>query len=153
MWQGTNCDFLCIYYSKTRGSFLERPGNFSGPKANFKTQNLLNSCTVPGPQTSQFYFGTDSSIVLFSKLLKTLILNANIKNTKYFSFLSPKRYRDFRETGPRSVDFSTYPDKILFAKFEKLYLVYSEPVHVSVVYKISAIDTEPTRSDFLRTAR
>ena len=33
-------------------------------------QNLLNSCTVPSPQTSQFCFGTDSFIVLFSKLLK-----------------------------------------------------------------------------------
>ena len=43
------------------GPFLERPGNFSGPKANFhQNQNLLNSGTVPRSQTSQFYFIVNS---------------------------------------------------------------------------------------------
>ena len=43
------------------GPFLERPGDFSGPKANFhQNQNLLNSGTVPRSQTSQFYFIVNS---------------------------------------------------------------------------------------------
>ena len=63
--------FMCLLL-KDQGLVSPKTRKLFGPegKLNFKTQNLLNSCTVPGPQTSQFYFGTDSSIVLFSKLLK-----------------------------------------------------------------------------------
>ena len=41
------------------GPFLERPGNFSGPKTKFWNQNQLNSRTVPSSQTSQFSSLTD----------------------------------------------------------------------------------------------
>ena len=53
-----------------RGPFLERPVNFSRPKANFKIKTQLNSSIVPTPQTSHFASLTDSFIVIFSKLLK-----------------------------------------------------------------------------------
>ena len=55
------------------GPFLERPGNFSGLKANFKIKtwlNLLNISTVPSSQTGQFCSLTDNFILSFSKLLK-----------------------------------------------------------------------------------
>ena len=41
------------------GPFLEIPGNFSGPKANFWNQTQLNSSTVPSSQTSRFSSLTD----------------------------------------------------------------------------------------------
>ena len=43
----------------TWGPFLERPGNFSGPKANVWNQNQLNTSTVPSSQTSRFCSLTD----------------------------------------------------------------------------------------------
>jgi len=48
------------------GPFLERPGNFSGQKANFKTKIPQFLAYKPVPIASI----TDSFIVLFSKLLK-----------------------------------------------------------------------------------
>ena len=66
------------------------------------------------PQTSQFCSGTDSFIALFSKyIIKTLILNANITNTKQLS--GPEKLSALSRNGPQicdpRFDFSTYPDK------------------------------------------
>ena len=68
--------------------------------------------------------------------MKTFILNANITNTKQLS--GPEKLSGLSRNGLQicdtRFDFSTYRDKILFAKFEKLYPVDSGPVHLSVVY-------------------
>ena len=81
----------------------------------------------------QFCFGTDGFVALFSKLLKL-----ECKHNKHkTAFRAQKVIGTFEKRAqicdPR-FDFSTYPDEILFAKFEKLSVVDSEPVHLSVVY-------------------
>ena len=49
-----------------RGPFLERPGNFANPKADFKIKTAQFVAHKPG----HFALLTDSFIVSFSKLLK-----------------------------------------------------------------------------------
>ena len=88
MWQGTKCDISCAYYSKIRGSFLERPRNFLGPKANFTSK--------PVEQLHSSWF----RCIIF-KIIKTLILNANITNTKQLS--GPEKLSGRSRNGPRSV--------------------------------------------------
>ena len=85
---------------RDQDSCLERPGNFTGPKANnfqiqFIYQKLLNSSTVRSSFTGQFCF---VNCIIF-KIIETLILNANTANIK--QFFGPEKLRDFRETGPR----------------------------------------------------
>ena len=50
--------------------FLEWPGNFSGPKANFKIKTRLIVAQALAHKTLNFVSSTDVFIVLFSKLLK-----------------------------------------------------------------------------------
>ena len=50
--------------------FLERPGNFSGPKANFKNKTCLIVAQGLAHKPVNFVSLTDSFIVLFSKMLK-----------------------------------------------------------------------------------
>ena len=54
----------------TRGPFLERPGNFSGPKANFKIKTCWIVPQFLAHEPIKIASFTDSFIVLFSKLLK-----------------------------------------------------------------------------------
>ena len=87
----------CLPPSRVRGPFLERHGNFLGPKANF----IIKTCWILAQflalKPVQIVSITDSSIVLFSKFLK-LWSWMQTQNS------SPglKSYRDFGETGPRS---------------------------------------------------
>ena len=79
-----------------RGSFLERPGNFSGPKANFKIKTCWIVAQFLAHKPVNFASLIDSFTVLFSKWLK-LWSWMQTQN----SFPGPKSYRGFRETGPR----------------------------------------------------
>ena len=69
------------------GPFLERPDDFSGPKANFVIKTcLIVSSTVPSSQIGQFRFITLLSNRYFHcidfKINDTLILNAKTANVK-----------------------------------------------------------------------
>ena len=77
------------------GSFLERPGNFSGPKANFKIKKcwIVAQFLAHTPVNWKFH-------CIFFKQIKTLILHANTTNTKQIS--EPEKLPGFRETGPRT---------------------------------------------------
>ena len=125
--------FMCLLL-KDQGLVSRKTRKLSGPKANFKTQTCWIVAQFLGH--SQFCFGTDSFILLFFKIIKTLILNTNITNPKQLS--GPEKLSGLSRNGPQicdpRFDFSTYPDEISFAKFEKLIIVDSEPVHLSVVY-------------------
>ena len=70
-----------------RGLFLERPGNFSVPKANFKIQTCLIEAQFLAHKPANFSSLTDSFDLLVSKFFKieTLILNVNTANTKRLS--------------------------------------------------------------------
>ena len=85
--------------SRDRGAFLERPRNFSVPKANFK----INICWIV----------TKFLAYKSGNLLRLLVVSLNhfqnywsfdlelqIRQT-YNNFAGPKNYRDLRETGPR----------------------------------------------------
>ena len=54
----------------TSGPFLKRPGNFSGPKANFKSKTSWIVPQFLAHEPIKIASFTDSFIVLFSKLLK-----------------------------------------------------------------------------------
>ena len=81
-----------------QGPVSRKTRKLFGPEGKFWNQNLLNISTVPSPQTSPNYFDNWCFIVLFSKLLKhwSWMQTQQTQN----SFPGPKRYRDFRETGP-----------------------------------------------------
>ena len=92
----------------TRGSFLERPGNFSGPKTNLK----INTCWIEAQflahKLVNFASLTYSLIELFSNLLK---LWSWMQTQTQNSFPGPKSYRDFWEPGPRTaILFSRHND-------------------------------------------
>ena len=53
-----------------KGPFLERTGNFSGPKANFLIKTFWIVAQFLAHKPLNFDSLTDSFIVLFSKLLK-----------------------------------------------------------------------------------
>ena len=92
----------------TRGSFLERPGNFSGPKTNLK----INTCWIEAQflahKLVNFALLTYSLIEVFSNLLK---LWSWMQTQTQNSFPGPKSYRDFWEPGPRTaILFSRHND-------------------------------------------
>ena len=58
------------FYSKARGPFLERPGNFSGPKANFEIKTCLIVAQFLAHKPVNSASLTDTFIVSFSRLLK-----------------------------------------------------------------------------------
>ena len=81
-----------------RGPFLERPRNFLGPKANFKIRICWIGAQFLAHKPVNFASLTDSFIISFSKLLEPW----SWMQTRN-SFLGPKSYQDFSETGPWSV--------------------------------------------------
>ena len=85
----------------TSGPFLKRPGNFSGPKANFKIKPCWIVLQFLAHKPIKIASFTDSFIVLFSKLLKlwSWMQTQQTQN----SFPGPKSYRDVRETVSRSL--------------------------------------------------
>ena len=96
---GKKCGFRHIRICVDRGPFLERPGNFSVPKANFKIQTFWIVAQFLARKPVNFAsLLTDSFIVLVSKFLKvwTWMQTRQTQN----SFPGPKSYRNFRETGP-----------------------------------------------------
>ena len=70
----------------SRGLFLERPGNFSHHKANFRSKPVRIVAQLLAHKPVSFASFTNSFIVLFSKLLKLWSWN---------SFPRPKSYRDW----------------------------------------------------------
>ena len=59
------------YSHRNWGPFLERPGNFSGPKAKFKIQTTsIVAQFLADHKPVNFASSTDSFIVFFGKLLK-----------------------------------------------------------------------------------
>ena len=67
-----------------RGPFLERPGNLSGPKANFKIKTCGILAQFLAHKPDQITSITDVSLFYF-QTFETLILNANTTNTKQLS--------------------------------------------------------------------
>ena len=63
-----------------RCSYLERPGNFSGPEANFEIKTCLIVAQFLAHKSVGFASLTDSFINF--KINETLILNANTPNIK-----------------------------------------------------------------------
>ena len=94
----------------TRGSFLDRPGNFSGPKTNLKIKTGWIVAQFLADKLVNFVSLTYCFVVLFSKLLKlwSWMQSQQTQN----SFPGPKSYRDFWEpAGPRrSILFSRHND-------------------------------------------
>ena len=73
-----------LFTTKTTGPFLERPGNFSGPNANFviKTWCIIAQFLANKPVHFASLTLTDTFIVSFSKFIDTVIMNANRANIK-----------------------------------------------------------------------
>ena len=69
--------------NQTRGPFLERPGNFSGPKGNFKIQTSWIVSTVLAHKPVNFASSTDCFILLFSEWLKLCFAFAECKHNKH----------------------------------------------------------------------
>ena len=84
------------------GPFLERPGIFSGLKVNFK----IKTCWI----VAQF---------LAHKPVKNYWnFVRKCKHGKHkTAFRGPKRYRDFRETGPRSFTKRSVKSKVIIGYF------------------------------------
>ena len=73
------CFFEDVCRTQNRSPFLDRPGNFSGPKANFKVNTCWMVAQFLAQKPVNFASLTDS-LIWFSKLMfETLILNANTK--------------------------------------------------------------------------
>ena len=88
------------------GPFLERPGNFSGPKANFKIKTYWIAAQFLGQKQATIH------CILF-KTIKTLMLSANKAN---ISFQTRKITVGLSRNGP--MQFSKFPHfsliKLLF---------------------------------------
>ena len=96
---GKKCGFRHIRIRVDRGPFLERPGNFSVSKANFKIQTFWIVAQFLARKPVNFAsLLTDSFIVLVSKFLKLWPWMPTRQTQN--SFPGPKSYRDFPETGP-----------------------------------------------------
>ena len=54
----------------TRGPFLERPGNLTGPKSHFEVRILRKVGCVPTSNEAEFVSLADNITVQFSNLLK-----------------------------------------------------------------------------------
>ena len=59
---------ISVRKGRERGPFLERPGNYSGSKANFEIKTIVVKFLADKPLN--FASLTDNFIVSFSKLLK-----------------------------------------------------------------------------------
>ena len=71
--------FEDVCRTQNRAPFLDRPGNFSGPKANYKVKTCWMVALFLAQKPVNFASLTDS-LIWFSKLMfEALILNANTK--------------------------------------------------------------------------
>ena len=83
----------------SRGSFLERPGNFSGPKENFIVKTGWIAAQFLAHKPVNCASLTDRFILIsFSKLLEPWSWMQTRRRRN--SFTGPKRFRDFQEKGP-----------------------------------------------------
>ena len=89
-------NWALILASRTRGSFLESPGNFSGPKSNIQIEIQRIRARVLASKLLHFVSLTDSFIMLDAKLLKPRSL------IKRRQLTGPVNCRNFRETSPSS---------------------------------------------------
>ena len=80
------------------GTFLERPGNISGPRENFKIKTCSIVAQFSAHKPVKFALLTDSFIVSFSKLLKLWSWMQTRQTQNRFP--GPKSDWDFREKGP-----------------------------------------------------
>ena len=109
-------------WTKPRDRFLERPGKFSGAKANFKITTCWIVAQFLAHKPFNFVSLTDSFIVLFSKLLDFWSWMQTQKR-----FPGPKRFRDFRETDRSSEKNYSYAIPVLSVlKFG----VLASPLHL-----------------------
>ena len=100
------------YLHVNRGPFLERKGNFLGPRANFKIKTCWIVAQFLTYKPVNFSSLSDNFIVWFSKLLK-LWSWMQIRQTQN-SFLGPKSHQDFLETGPGPFAPSVYTNPNIF---------------------------------------
>ena len=73
----------------TLGPFLEKPGNFSGAKANFEIKTCWIVAQFLAQKLVDFASLTDSHCIIF-KISETLILNANTANKHKTAFRARK---------------------------------------------------------------
>ena len=73
------------------GPFLERPGKFSGPKANFKITTCWIVAQLLAHKQVNFASLNDGFLVLFLKIIEPLILNATTRSLKHLS--GPEKFR------------------------------------------------------------
>lgn len=88
---------VMLKYMETRGPFLERRDNLSGPKANFEIKiSWINSRKVPRSQTGKFASLTDNFIV---SIIFHIIERWSWMQSRptWNIFLGQKSYRDFLE--------------------------------------------------------
>ena len=83
----------------TRGPFLERPGNLTGPESDFDIKVSRKVGRVLTSDEVHFVSLADNFTVQFSNLLK---LPPEWKTKQLYG---PGDYRELRETGPRSLNF------------------------------------------------
>ena len=81
-----------------KGPFLGRPGNFSGPKANFKITTCLMVAQFQAYKPVNFASLNDSFLVLFLKIIEPLILNAITTSLKHLS--GPGKFRGLSRNRP-----------------------------------------------------
>ena len=73
------------------GPFLERPGKFSGPKANFKITTCWIVAQLLAHKQVNFASLNDGFLVLLLKIIEPLILNATTTSLKHLS--RPEKFR------------------------------------------------------------
>ena len=88
-----NTVLLC----RCRGPFLERFGNFSGPKGNFKIKTCWIEAMFPAQNPFNFALLTDSQLLYHFQNYWNF--DRECKNGKHKTAFS---YRDFQKTAPRS---------------------------------------------------
>ena len=96
--------FICVYrinQQRDWGPFLERPGSLTGPKTDFDIKVSRKVGRVLTSDKVHFVSLADNFTVQFSNLLK-LPLEWKTKQLN-----GPGNYRELRETGPRSLEFSS----------------------------------------------
>ena len=81
----------------TRGPFLERPGNLTGPESDFNIKVSRKVGCVLNSDEVHFVSLADTFTVQFSNLMK-LPLEWKTKQLN-----GPGNYRELRETGPRQL--------------------------------------------------
>ena len=83
----------------TSGPFLEKPGNFAGPNANFKIKTCWIVAQFRAHKPVKIASFTDSFIVVFSLKLWSWVQTQQTQN----SFPGRKNYQDFQENRPQFI--------------------------------------------------